>query len=138
MNDTSTRIFRDQCSKCTATKRLLTERPVSKRSVTGRLVTKGQDCQTSRLANVKLPKVQVTNVQIIKRLVLKCPITGRVGNGISFRKNSSEWTRNDFRYSAEESAHSEVFRIPKKSQFRCSERTERSGIPRKMKFYGTD
>ena len=31
----------------------------------------------------------------------------RVGNGILFRKNSAEQTRNGFRYSAEESAHLE-------------------------------
>ncbi len=31
----------------------------------------------------------------------------RVSNGISFRKNSAEKTRNGFRYSTEESAHSE-------------------------------
>jgi hypothetical protein len=36
-------------------------------------------------------------------------VMGRVGNGISFRKNSAEKTRNSFHYSAEESAHSEAF-----------------------------
>ncbi len=40
----------------------------------------------------------------------------RVGNGISFRKNSAEQTRNGFRYSAEESGHSEAFRgLPEES-----------------------
>jgi len=53
---------------------------------------------------------------------LPSQITDRVGNGISFRKNSAEKTRNDFRYSAEESIHSEAFRVPRKSQFRSSER----------------
>ncbi len=50
----------------------------------------------------------------------------RVGNGISFRTNSAEWTRNGFRYSAEKSTHSKAFRVPRKSQFRSS---ERNGIP---------
>ena len=54
---------------------------------------------------------------------LPSQITDRVGNGISFRKNSAEKTRNDFRYSAEESIHSEAFRVPRKSQFRSSERS---------------
>jgi hypothetical protein len=48
------------------------------------------------------------------------PDMTRVGNGISFRKNSE--TRNGFRYSAEESPHSEAFRVPRNSQFRSSER----------------
>jgi hypothetical protein len=33
----------------------------------------------------------------------------KVGKGISFRNNSAEWSRKGFRYSAEESAHSEVY-----------------------------
>ena len=37
-------------------------------------------------------------------------------------KNSTEYTRNGFRYSAEESAHSEAFRGLRKSQFRDWER----------------
>jgi hypothetical protein len=63
------------------------------------------------------------------------PVLIRVGNGISFRKNSAEWTWNDFRYSAEESAHSEPFWFPRKSQFRSSERngTERNSAE-KVRF----
>ncbi len=45
----------------------------------------------------------------------------RVAIEISFRKNSAEWTRNGFRYSAEKSAHSAEFRVHRKSQFRNSE-----------------
>ncbi len=33
----------------------------------------------------------------------------KVGNGISFRNYSAEYSRNGFCYSAEESAHSEVY-----------------------------
>jgi hypothetical protein len=36
--------------------------------------------------------------------------TTRVGNRISYEKNSMEWTRIGFRYSAEESAHSDFLR----------------------------
>ncbi len=56
----------------------------------------------------------------LTRLLGSLP-TSRVGNGISFRTNSAEETRNGFRYSAEESAHSEAFRVLRKSQFRSSE-----------------
>jgi hypothetical protein len=59
--------------------------------------------------------------------LLFCPIDEalflsytRVGNGISFWKNSAEWTRNGFLYSAEESALSEG--IPRKTPLRSSER----------------
>jgi len=45
----------------------------------------------------------------------------RVGNWISYWKYSAEFTRNGFRYSTEESAHSEAFRGLQKSQFRGSE-----------------
>ncbi len=51
-------------------------------------------------------------------------ILAKVGSGISFRKNSAEYARNSFRYSAEESAHSEAFRSLQKSLFRSSERKE--------------
>jgi hypothetical protein len=59
------------------------------------------------------------------------PGSARVGNGILFRKNSAKLTRNGFRYSAEEGAHSEAFRVPRKSQFRSSERNGMEWIPRK-------
>ncbi len=52
------------------------------------------------------------------------PLYSRVGSGISFRKNSAEQTRNSFRYSAEESAHSETFRSLLKSLFRSEEQKE--------------
>jgi hypothetical protein len=60
----------------------------------------------------------------------------RVGRN-SYRKNSAEYALNDFRYSAEESAHSEAFRVPRKSQFRSSERNRTKRNPaKKMQFYG--
>ncbi len=63
----------------------------------------------------------------------------RVGNGISFRENSAEQTRNDFRYSAEESAHSEAFRVPSAEEPIPKFGTEQNGTEsrEKIKFYGT-
>ncbi len=49
-------------------------------------------------------------------------VATRVGNRISFRKNSEKYTRNGVCYSAEESAHSKAFRAQWKTQFRSSER----------------
>ncbi len=61
----------------------------------------------------------------LKRLCYRCwSVWGPLGLGTELRseKNSAEWTRKGFCYSAEESAHSEAFRVPRKSQFRSSER----------------
>jgi len=51
-------------------------------------------------------------------------LADRVGNRILFRKKSSEYTRNSFRYSPEDSAHSEAFWDLRKRLFRSSERKE--------------
>ncbi len=66
----------------------------------------------------KIHRKQVINNVHIPFFDIPC----RVGNGISFRKNSAELTRSGFRYSAEESPHSEAFRVPRKNLFRSSER----------------
>jgi hypothetical protein len=63
--------------------------------------------------------------------LLPSPLSRRVsklGLGTEFRSEKIS-RRNGFRYSAEESTHSEAFRVPRKSQFRSSERNG-------MKFRG--
>ncbi len=46
-----------------------------------------------------------------------CRLPNRVGNGILFRKHSSEQTQNGFLYSAEESAHSEAYEVYERVSF---------------------
>jgi hypothetical protein len=50
-----------------------------------------------------------------------------IGNGISFRKNFAEQTRNCFRYSAEESVHYEAFQGSRKLNSEARNGTELCG-----------
>ncbi len=76
------------------------------------------------------------SVPVLKEIML--PMSGngsRVGNGISFRKNSAEQTRNVFRYSAEENAHSEG--IPKFTEEPIPKLGTERNYAKKNQFYET-